>query len=45
VVNRRDFLHPTPPLGMFEIENLRQRPVKVKGDEGYLLIQRREGVA
>jgi hypothetical protein len=30
---------------MLEIEHLRQRPVEVKGDEGYLLIERREGVA
>jgi hypothetical protein len=30
---------------MLEIENLRQRPMEVKSDEGYLLIQGREGVA
>jgi hypothetical protein len=30
---------------MLQIEDLGQRPVEVKSDEGYLLIERREGVA
>jgi hypothetical protein len=30
---------------MLQIEDLGQRPVEVEGDEGYLLVQRREGVA
>jgi hypothetical protein len=38
-------LHPPPTLAMFQVENLVRRPVEVIGDEGYLLVQRLEGVA
>jgi len=31
--------HPLPPLGMFQIQNLVQRPVEVIGQIGYLLLQ------
>ena len=44
-IDRRNLLYPTPPLGMLEIEHVVVRPVKVIRDEGYLLIQRVEGVA
>src|SRR5262245_34468954 len=44
-IDRRDLLDPSPPLRVLEIEHLRQRPVEVKSDEGYLLIESREGVA
>ena len=44
-VDRRDLLHPASPLGMLQIHHGLERPVKVKGDEGYLLIERFEGIA
>jgi hypothetical protein len=44
-VDGRDFLDPTPPLGVFQVENRRVRPVKVIRDKGYLLVQRLEGIA
>jgi hypothetical protein len=30
---------------MVEVEHRRERPVEMKSDEGYLLVQRGEGVA
>jgi hypothetical protein len=45
LVDRRDLLHPAPTLGMFQIHDPLQRPVEVEGDEGYLLVERFEGVA
>jgi len=30
---------------VLEVEHLRERPVEVKSHEGYLLVQRGEGVA
>jgi hypothetical protein len=44
-INRRNLLDPTAPFGVFEIEHVGKRPMKVIRDEGYLLIQRRERVA
>jgi hypothetical protein len=44
-IDRRDLLYPSPPFGMLESEHVSQRPMEVKGDEGYLLIESREGVA
>jgi hypothetical protein len=44
-VDGRDFLNPPTPLGVFQIENLVRRPMKVIGHEGYLLVERFEGVA
>jgi hypothetical protein len=44
-IDRRDLLYPSPPLWMLQIQDLRQRPMEVKRDEGYLLVQGREGVA
>jgi hypothetical protein len=32
-------------VAMFQVENIRQRPVKMEGDEGYLLEQAIERVA
>ena len=45
LVNRRDFLDPSLSFRMLEGEDLLARPVKVISNEGYLLVQRREGVA
>jgi hypothetical protein len=44
-IDRRNLLYPTPPLSVLQVEHVALRPVKVIGDEGYLLIQRIEGVA
>jgi len=44
-IDRRDLLYPSPPLWMLQIQDLWQRPMEVKRDEGYLLVQGREGVA
>jgi hypothetical protein len=38
-------MHPTTPVCVFERENFRLRPVKVKRDIGYLLIEPLQGVA
>ena len=45
LIDRRDLLHPTAPLGMLQGHDLIVRPVEVIGDEGYLLVERLEGVA
>src|SRR5688572_26152446 len=39
------FLHPRLSLGVFHLFDLRQRPVEVIGQVGYLLLQAVEGVA
>lgn len=44
-VNGRDLFHPTPAVGVLQIHHGFERPVKVIGDEGYLLVQRFEGIA
>src|SRR5262249_37022107 len=44
-IDRRNLLYPTPPLAVLEVEHIVVRPVKVIRDEGYLLVQRVEGVA
>jgi hypothetical protein len=44
-IDRRDLLYPSPPFGVFQSEHVSQRPMEMKGDEGYLLIESREGVA
>jgi hypothetical protein len=44
-VEARDLLDPAPPLGVLEVQEHVRRPVEMKGDEGYLLVQRGEGVA
>jgi hypothetical protein len=38
-------LHPAPPIGVFQVHDLLVGPVKVIGDERYLLDQLVEGVA
>jgi hypothetical protein len=38
-------LNPSPPVRVLEVEHGLRRPVKVIGDEGYLLVERLEGVA
>jgi hypothetical protein len=45
LVDRRDLLDPSPALGVLEVQQGVGRPVKVVGKKGYLLVQRREGVA
>src|SRR4030095_15437449 len=45
LVDGRDLLHPTAPLGVLQIQNRLRRPVEVIGDKGYLLVERLEGVA
>jgi len=44
-VDGRDLLDPSQPVGVLEIDDRLLRPVKVISDEGYLLIQRLQGVA
>ena len=44
-VDRRDLLHPLPPLGVLQVEHLVPRPVEVVRNERYLLVQQAEGVA
>jgi len=44
-IDRRDLHNPTPPFCVLQIQHRIGRPVKVKGYEGYLLVQRLEGVA
>ncbi len=45
LIDRRNLLYPTPPLGVLQIEHRIRRPVKVICDEGYLPVQRFQGVA
>jgi hypothetical protein len=45
LVDRRDLLHPSAPLRVLQAEDVVQRPVEVKSHEGYLLVERGEGVA
>jgi hypothetical protein len=45
LVDRRDLLDPAPPLRMFQLHDPFERPVEVERDEGYLLVERFEGVA
>lgn len=40
-----DLLDPPPALGVLQREDFLAGPVEVVGDEGYLLVQRLEGVA
>jgi len=44
-VDGRDLLYPTPPVGVLKVHHRIKRPVKVIGNEGYLLVQRFEGIA
>jgi hypothetical protein len=44
-VDSGNLLHPTPAVGMLQIHHGLWRPVKVIGDEGYLLVKRFEGIA
>jgi hypothetical protein len=44
-VDGRDFLNPPPPLAVFQIQDRIRRPMKVISHEGYLLVERFEGVA
>jgi hypothetical protein len=45
LIDARNLADPAPPFGVLQIQNRFRRPVKVIRDEGYLLIQRAEGVA
>jgi len=44
-MNFRNLFHPDPPIRMWHVHHGFRRPVKVIRDEGYLLVQRGEGVA
>ena len=44
-IDAGDFRHPAAAIGVLHVQDLIRRPMKVKGDEGYLLVQRIEGVA
>jgi len=44
-VDARDLFDPPAPFGVLEAEHVVRRPVEVVRDEGYLLVQRLEGVA
>jgi hypothetical protein len=41
----RDLLDPAPAFTVFELHQLLVGPMKVIGDEGYLLVEPVEGVA
>jgi hypothetical protein len=40
-----DLLHPTAAIAMLQINNIGQRPVKVIGNQCYLLVELIQGVA
>jgi hypothetical protein len=44
-VDRGNFLGPSPSIGVLQGEDLIERPMKVIGDVGYLLLEPIEGVA
>ncbi len=44
-IDGRDLLHPPTTVRMLQIHHSLGRPVKVIGEEGYLLIERLQGVA
>ncbi len=45
LIDPGDLAHPAQTLLVFQIENRLHRPMEVVRDEGYLLVQRPEGVA
>lgn len=45
LIDPRNLLYPAETFPVFEVENHVHRPVKVVSHEGYLLVQRPEGVA
>jgi hypothetical protein len=45
LVDGRDLFDPSQPVCVLEIDDGLVRPVKVISDEGYLLVQRLQGVA
>jgi hypothetical protein len=45
LVDGRDLADPSLAVGVFESQDRLGRPVEVIGHEGYLLVQRLEGVA
>jgi hypothetical protein len=44
-IDIRNLFHPELPLRMFQLQNFLERPVKVVGNVGYLLVELIEGVA
>jgi len=44
-IDGRNLFNPTPPLGVFQVHHRVGLPVKVISDEGYLLVERFEGIA
>ena len=44
-VDARDFIHEPLAIAVLQVQDVRERPMKVIGDEGYLLEKGIEGVA
>ena len=44
-IDRADLLHPTPTIGVLQLQDFLQGPVEVVGNEGYLLLELFQGVA
>src|SRR6476646_2145077 len=45
LVDRRDFGHPAPPVSVFQLHHFPLRPMEVRGNRCYLLVELIEGVA
>jgi hypothetical protein len=44
-IDGADLQHPPAPVGVLQVQDVARWPVKVVGDEGYLLVELVEGVA
>jgi hypothetical protein len=44
-IDGRNLFDPAPPFGVLQAHHRFQLPVKVISDEGYLLVERFEGIA
>lgn len=45
LVDAADLFNPAAAVAVLELQDLFERPVEVVGDEGYLLVELRQGVA
>jgi hypothetical protein len=45
LIDCRNLFYPAAPLRMFKVQHFLMTPVKVVSDEGYLLIERFQGIA